>query len=353
MPTLIAWVGAATALFAATIAVSQRDIKKVLAYSTISQLGYMFLAVGSGAYVAAIFHMVTHAFFKALLFLGAGSVIHGVNGEQDMRYMGALRKVMPITCATFIVGWLAIAGVPPFAGFWSKDEILLYAWNNNPALWAVGLLTALLTAYYMSRLVFMVFFGDARWKQDEPAEHHGAPHESPWTMWVPLVVLALLSVAGGALNLPFTDKLTFLERWLHPVVGLTEAELDVATAAKVGLAAVAVVASLAGIAGAYLVYLRKRVPAERLEPEILLRAWRIDETISAAMDGPGRAAAAFVADVVDKRGIDGAVNGVGVLVREGGQRLRVVQTSYVRSYALAIAGGAVLLLGWFITRAGL
>src|SRR5688572_2846709 len=208
----------------------------------------MFIAVGSGAYVAAIFHMVTHAFFKALLFLGAGSVIHGMHHEQDMRYMGALRKVMPITAATFIVGWLAIAGVPPFAGFWSKDEILLFAWNESPALWAVGLVTALLTAFYMSRQVFMVFFGEARWDRagahdgahaagDEQhaedteietsgadAEHLSAahdaagPHESPWQMTLPLVVLAGLAVVAGALNLPFTDDLKVLEHWLHPVV---------------------------------------------------------------------------------------------------------------------------------------
>ena len=196
-PSVIAWVGVITALFAATIAVAQNDIKRVLAYSTISQLGYMFLAVGSGAYVAAVFHMVTHAFFKALMFLGSGSVIHGMHDEQDMRRMGALKKLMPITAGTFIVGWLAIAGVPPFAGFWSKDEILLFAYDKSPVLWAVGLVTALLTAFYMSRQVFMVFFGDARWT--EPAEHaeaadepapHAQPHESPWLMTLPLVVLA-------------------------------------------------------------------------------------------------------------------------------------------------------------------
>ncbi len=171
-PDVIAWVGVITALIAATIAVAQNDIKKVLAYSTISQLGYMFLAVGVGAYVAAVFHMITHAFFKALLFLGAGSVIHGMHDEQDMRRMGGLRKYMPITTATFIVGWLAIAGVPPFSGFFSKDEILLYAWGSGggaaKVMWGIGLVTALLTAYYMSRQVFMVFFGEPRWK-DDPA----------------------------------------------------------------------------------------------------------------------------------------------------------------------------------------
>ncbi len=173
LPTLIAWIGVITALFAATIAVAQNDIKKVLAYSTVSQLGYMFLAVGSGAYVAAIFHMITHAFFKALLFLGSGSVIHGMHDEQDMRKMGRLRLFMPVTAFTFIVGWLAIAGVPPFAGFWSKDEILLFSLAKSPALYIIGIVTALLTAYYMTRQVMMVFFGEARWK-DAGAEH-GAP----------------------------------------------------------------------------------------------------------------------------------------------------------------------------------
>ena len=180
-PDVIAWVGVITALFAATIAVAQNDIKKILAYSTVSQLGYMFLAVGVGAYVAAIFHMVTHAFFKALLFLGSGSVIHGMHDEQDIRRMGGLRKYMPITAATFIVGWLAIAGVPPLSGFWSKDEILLFAYDANPALWAVGLVTALLTAYYMSRQVFLVFFGEERVRERQPrpeqADH--ADHAEP------------------------------------------------------------------------------------------------------------------------------------------------------------------------------
>ncbi len=191
--TTIAWVGVITALFAATIAIAQNDIKRVLAYSTVSQLGYMFLAVGSGAYVAAIFLMVAHAFFKALLFLGSGSVIHGMHDEQDMRYMGFLRKAMPITAATFIVGWLAIAGVPPLAGFWAKDEVLLFALAKSPALYIIGLVTAVLTAFYMTRQVVMVFFGEARW--DDRAAEHGAhgdrkPHESPWIMLTPLVVLA-------------------------------------------------------------------------------------------------------------------------------------------------------------------
>ena len=169
-PQVIAWVGALTALFAATAAVAQNDIKKVLAYSTVSQLGYLFLAVGVGGYVPAIFHMVTHAFFKALLFLAAGSVIHGMHHEQDMRRYGGLYKLLPVTATTFIIGWLAIAGVPPFSGFWSKDEILAYAWNDNKVLWGIGLLTALLTAFYMSRQVFMTFFGRYRFGDPSPEE---------------------------------------------------------------------------------------------------------------------------------------------------------------------------------------
>src|SRR6266550_4617582 len=200
---VVAWVGALTALVAATIALVNFDIKRVLAYSTISQLGYMFLAVGVGAYTAAIFHMVTHAFFKALMFLGAGSVMNGMEDEQDMRWMGGLKKYMPVTAMTFIVGWLAIAGIFPFAGFWSKDEILGATWvtgtvNGHQILWGIGALTAFLTAFYMTRQVRLVFFGEERWHD---RLHHN-PHESPKVMTMPLVVLAVLSLVGGALNLP-------------------------------------------------------------------------------------------------------------------------------------------------------
>src|SRR6478735_3513967 len=252
LPTTIAWIGVITALFAATIAVAQNDIKKVLAYSTVSQLGYMFLAVGSGAYVAAIFHMITHAFFKALLFLGSGSVIHGMHDEQDMRKMGGLRKLMPITAFTFIIGWLAIAGVPPFAGFFSKDDILLYAYAESPALYVVGLFTALLTAYYMTRQVMMVFFGKARW--EDAHEEHGAhgdfkPHESPPIMLVPLVVLAGLTIIGGFMQLPFSADTKHLEHWLEPVIEFAEVDIAGTFAADTLYfwMAVAILASIAGI----------------------------------------------------------------------------------------------------------
>ncbi|MGH9084128.1 MAG: NADH-quinone oxidoreductase subunit L [Acidimicrobiales bacterium] len=360
-PDVIAWVGVLTALFAATIAVAQNDIKKVLAYSTISQLGYMFLAVGVGAYVAAIFHMITHAFFKALLFLGSGSVIHGMHDEQDMRRMGGLRRLMPVTAATFVIGWLAIAGVPPFAGFWSKDEILLFAYDANPALWAIGLLTALLTAYYMSRQVFMVFFGTERWQ--EPAEPATAdtdegsaadhpvptPHESPWLMTFPLVVLAGLSLVGGGLNLPFTKDLHLLEHWLEPVIEGNERVLDLATGTKVGLAVIAMVVAGLGIALAVRVYLQHR--ARAIEPAILADAWRYDSSIAAFAGGPGRAGFQAASDF-DRTVIDGAVDGVAGLVRRGGRGLRVVQSGYVRSYALGVGVGVIVLLGYFLTRVG-
>jgi NADH-quinone oxidoreductase subunit L len=361
-PDIIAWVGVGTALFAATIAVAQNDIKKVLAYSTISQLGYMFLAVGTGAYVAAVFHMVTHAFFKALLFLGSGSVIHGLHGEQDMRRMGGVRKWMPVTAFTFIIGWLAIAGVPPFAGFWSKDEILAFAFEANPALWAIGLATALLTAYYMSRQVFLVFYGEPRFDQEEAHTAHPGggphpnavhPHESPGTMLTPLVVLAVLSVIGGGLNLPFSDDFKLLESWLHPVLEFagepTEAELTLSGATQVTLAVIATLAALIGIGLAVVVYLRRRV--RPVEPAVLAHGWYYDEAVSAFMGGPGRAAYDGVT-AFDEHVIDGAVNGTGVLVREGGARLRVAQTGYVRNYALGIAVGAVILVGLLLTQAG-
>ena len=252
---IVAIIGAATALFAATIGLAQNDIKKVLAYSTISQLGYMFLACGLGAFTAAIFHVITHAFFKALLFLGSGSVIHGMHHEQDMRRMGGLKKYMPITFATMLTGWLAISGIPIFAGFFSKDEILWKAWSSgaggfslpspvwSKALWAVGALTALLTAIYMTRMMVMTFWGSERFRESHPhhaaaelanatpdSAHHGdhsvyEPHESPWSMTVPLIVLAILSTVGGLIGVPYALSSMFgghpenyIERTLEPVV---------------------------------------------------------------------------------------------------------------------------------------
>ncbi|MFM2071216.1 MAG: NADH-quinone oxidoreductase subunit [Actinomycetota bacterium] len=355
VPTMIAIVGCATALFAATIAVAQNDIKKVLAYSTVSQLGYMFLAVGSGAYVAAIFHMVTHAFFKALLFLGSGSVIHGMHHEQDMRRMGALRKLMPITAFTFIIGWLAIAGVPPFAGFWSKDEILMYAFAKSPVLYVFGLVTAVLTAYYMTRQVIMVFYGKARWH--DHAEEHGAhgdftPHESPGTMLMPLVVLAGLSLVGGLLQLPFSSDVHFLEKWLEPVVHIGEADIGGTWANnnKYVLMAIAVVCASVGIAASVMVYAKKK--AKAIEPTILNQGWYYDKTISAFMGGPGRKAFEAIA-WFDRTIVDGAVNQVGKVVRGSAGEARKIQSGYVRQYAAAIGVSVVLLLVWFVVIRGI
>mgnify|MGYP000707338909 FL=1 len=351
-PMIIACVGAATALFAASIAVAQNDIKKVLAYSTVSQLGYMFLAVGSGAYVAAIFHMVTHAFFKALLFLGSGSVIHGMHHEQDMRRMGALRKLMPVTAITFIIGWLAIAGVPPFAGFWSKDEILLYVYANNRGLYVVGLVTALLTAYYMTRQVIMVFYGEAKWKNN--AQDHGAhgdfePHESPKIMLFPLVVLAVLSVVGGAMQLPFSKKLHFLEHWLAPVVEESEANISKTWAYenKYVLLMVAVLIAATGIAAAFAVYAKKK--AKAIEPRVLEQAWFYDAGAAKLIGGPGRAAFNAVA-WADTHIVDGAVNGTATLVRNVAGQVRKSQSGFTRLYAALMAVGAVALLAWFLYR---
>jgi NADH-quinone oxidoreductase subunit L len=358
-PQIVAWVGAVTALFAATIAVAQTDIKKVLAYSTVSQLGYMFLAVGSGAFVAAIFHMVTHAFFKALMFLGSGSVIHGMHHEQDMRRMGALRKVMPITAGTFIIGWLAIAGVPPFAGFWSKDEILLFTLARSPVLYVIGLVTAVLTAYYMTRQVIMVFFGEARW--NDHAEEHGAhgefkPHESPAIMLFPLVVLSVLSVLGGIIQLPSfgiipKDLRHRLEDWLHPVVAPGEAVISGTSAydAKAWLALLAIACALFGIVVAVLVYSRKRLKA--IEPALLADGWRYDAAVSAFMGGPGRRAFDAIA-WFDANVVDGAVNGVAGLVRSTSGAVRRVQTGNMRNYAGIVGIGVVLMLLWFVVVRG-
>ncbi len=345
---IIAVVGAATALFAALCAVAQHDIKKVLAYSTISQLGYMFLAIGSGAYVAAIFHVITHAFFKALLFLGSGSVIHGMGDEQDMRKMGALRLAMPITAATFIVGWLAIAGVPPFAGFWSKDEILLAAWeqhNIGPLLWGVGLVTALLTAYYMSRQVILVFFGEQRW--DEEAH----PHESSWTMTAPLCVLAGAAAVGGVINLPLVKDWLVLEHFLEPIFNHPH-HFSSGTLTKIALAVISVAAGIVGIFFAVMTWLTKRIPNDRLEPDFLENAMYIDATYARVVGGVGTSGFQGTANV-DERFVDGAVNGIGKLILKTGQLIRPAQSGYIRNYAVGVAVGAlaiIVLLTWGLLR---
>ncbi len=366
-PSLIAWVGLFTALFAATIAVAQDDIKKVLAYSTVSQLGFMIVAVGSGVYVAALFHMVTHAFFKALLFLGSGSVIHGMNNDQNMKRYGGLAKFMPVTAMTFIVGWLAIAGIPPFSGFWSKDEIVVATWANddifaNKVLFVLLLVAALLTAFYMTRLVVLTFFGKPRWRDevtgeawvssDEPLEPRH-PHESPWMMTLPLVVLAGLAAVAGFINLPFSKDLKFFEHWLEPSLLGNEFHGSTSGGTKWILAIVATLCALVGIVAAVVTYLGRRGSDTVTAPEppaIVADGWGYDRAVSAFMGGPGRAGFALLSKF-DGSVVDGAVNKIGAAVRWDGQFLRRLQNGLVRSYAVFIALGAIALMIWFGVQA--
>jgi NADH-quinone oxidoreductase subunit L len=366
--TVISWIGAITALGAATVALKQNDIKKVLAYSTLSQLGYMFIAVGVGAYSAAIFHMVTHAFFKALLFLGSGSVIHGMHDEQDMRKMGGLRKYMPVTAMTFVVGWLAIAGVIPFAGFWSKDEILAKAWaHHSYALWAVGVVAALFTAFYMTRLVWLTFYGPERFRDPQLADDGTAhevhePHESPALMLIPLGALAGLSLVGGFLNLPFTKQsLDFLSQWLAPSFAGSRA-LEVGSfSTGLALSTLALVVAVGGILWGASVYRNGLTPAgedpidEKLGPvaKVFAHAYYFDIGLARLVSGPVTSFARFLAEGVDRKVIDGAVNGIGTVFRTGSGGLRSLQTGLVRNYALAIALGAVALLVFFVLRVNL
>ena len=348
----VATVGAVTALWAATIALAQNDIKKVLAYSTISQLGYMFLGVGLTAYVAGVFHLMTHAFFKALLFLAAGSVIHGMHHEQDMLKMGGLRKHMPVTALTMGIATLAIAGVPPLAGFWSKDEILAVAFEAGGfagVLWFAGVVTAMLTAFYMTRQFVLVFMGKPRW--DEGVH----PHESPRVMTVPLIVLALLSLGAGFLNTPFFGL--GLEHFLEPsfeFASLAHPSDDLSMFFI--LAAISVLAGVAGIVMAYLAYNRPRELWERFQGGFG-RAWtaweqayRVDDLYGATLVKPGRALAEAAAFKVDLPIVDGAVNGIARLVRSVGSGARTLQTGYVRNYGVAFVAGIVAILLWVLAR---
>jgi NADH-quinone oxidoreductase subunit L len=409
---IVAIIGAATALFAATIGLAQNDIKKVLAYSTISQLGYMFLACGVGAFVAAIFHVITHAFFKALLFLGSGSVIHGTHDEQDMRRMGGLKKYMPITFATMITGWLAICGVPFFAGFFSKDEILWRTWSAPPfslpsptfskILWGVGAITALLTAVYMTRMMVMTFWGEERFRKAHHDSHensshaHGSqgapePHESPWIMTVPLIVLAVLSTIGGFIGVPYalsslvTDRdINVIEHTLEPVIAHTGAEpqhsqtevellstppqeTDSASpihplaesavaphathnveeiAAERLLAAVSVLIGLLGIGIGWWVFRRR--PLLQM-PRLLENKYYVDEIYDATIIKP--------IDVGSREGlwkifdigvIDGFLHSIGEAVVEAGRLARHLQGGFVRAYAAIILTGALIIIGIFV-----
>jgi NADH-quinone oxidoreductase subunit L len=439
---IVAIIGAATAIFAATIGLAQNDIKKVLAYSTVSQLGYMFLACGVGAFGAAIFHVMTHAFFKALLFLGSGSVIHGMHHEQDMRRMGNLRKYMPITHITMLLGWLAICGIFPWAGFFSKDEILYrtFAAEATPGhtiLWIVGVVTAVLTAAYMTRLMTMTFWtperfhealpdgnhlhdaahaeenahaqGDAHdathhdsdhhFDDDEDEEHHQLapdfkPHESPWTMTVPLIVLAILSTVGGLVGVPYAlssmigqGDVNVFEKTLEPViahVGLkqtgeaahttnagghessiavspeahsgsvaaehgTEAAHEHSTAelnTERGLAGLSLTLAIIGILIGYFTFVKRPL---LMMPSILEHKWYVDEVYNKGIVDPiTNASREGLWKIFDVGIIDGLVNGMGAFMAELGNVVRHVQVGFVRSYAAIILFGALALIGYFV-----
>jgi NADH-quinone oxidoreductase subunit L len=348
---VIAIVGGVTAFVAATIACAQQDIKKVLAFSTVSQIGYMVLAVGSGAYVAAIFLMVAHAFFKGLLFLAAGSAIHGLDGEQDLKRMGALRRYMKWTTVTFTVGWLAIAGIPPLAGFWAKGDVLDNVYAHYKVLWVLGLLTAVLTAYYMTRLQVLAFGDDPRWDKvgpnGEPALH--APHESPWVMRLPLVILAVAAFVGGVLNLPWSHGFG-LDRWLAPVFSGSLYADHLHSGGLWALAITDIAAALIGVILAVALWRGALVDKPILEPQFLQRVWYWDDFYDAVIGRPSQRLAVFLAWVVDARIIDGAVNGTARLVRSTGTATRKLQTGYVRNYALGIAIGMAAIVVFLLSR---
>ena len=336
--TVVLVIGLLTAVYAATCALGQDDLKRVLAYSTISQLGYMFFALGLKAYAAALFLLVTHAFYKALLFLSAGSVMHGLGGETDLKKMGALRRAMPITAAMLGIGALAIAGVPPLSGFFAKDQILEVANRSGYLIaWLVALAGALLSALYISRLTFLAFFGRDRTER--------AAHESPPVMTVPLAILAVAAIFGGVLGLSATTGR--LHAFLAPVLG----ELAEGTSGLpiVVLSVISVLVALAGIAVGWLVYGSGRIDWVALRvrfaavQRFLAHGWYVDDVYSTLLVSPGKSGAAFLASEVDQRVIDGAVNGVGQLFQWAASRGRRLQTGLVRNYGLAFLVGVVVI----------
>jgi NADH-quinone oxidoreductase subunit L len=346
--TVVAWIGGLTAVFAATIALVQNDIKRIVAYSTISQLGYMFLGAGVGAYASAIFHLATHAFFKALLFLAAGSVIHGLSGEQDIRKMGGLRKHMPITAWTFLIGALANAGIAPLAGFWSKDEILYGAIaGGQVAVWALGAGGAFLTAFYMLRCYYVAFEGPSR--VDTHAAHH--LHESPPVMTVPLAILALFSAGVGFVGFP--PEHGVYHRLVEPVFAAArEAEAHAALVGEVPMAILSLAIAVAGVLVATRFYVwRPETPARMAERyskayRVLLNKYYVDELYDAIIVEPIRRGSFWLWRKFDELVIDGSVNGVASVVRVGSLALRRVQTGYVMNYVLSFIVGAVAILGY-------
>lgn len=356
---VIAIIGAATAVLAATIGMTQWDIKKVLAYSTVSQLGYMFLACGVGAFGAAMFHLMTHAFFKALMFLGSGSVIHAMHEEQDIRKMGALKKYMPITHITFLLGWLAIIGVPPFAGFFSKDEILAYAFNSpfgSPILWAAGALGATLTAFYMTRLMALTFWGKSR----VPEEVH--PHESPALMTIPLIVLAILSVIGGWIGIPHVigEVLGHIpnvwEHWLHPLITPIPGWQPIDHATEWTLMGVSVGLATISAIVAYQFYVKSpdapKKFAEKIKPiyTLIYNKYFVDEAYFAFIINPLVNISRNTWYYIDVNFIDKMTYLAGDLAKGMGSMVRSSQTGNMQQYAMYIGIGVVVVLSFVIMR---
>jgi len=398
---IIAVVGAATALFAGTIGLVQNDIKRVLAYSTVSQLGYMFLAMGVGAYGAGIFHLYTHAFFKACLFLGSGAVIHALHGEQDIRNMGGLKKHIPITYWTFVIASVAIAGVPLLSGFFSKDEILFETFvEGHQLLWAVGAITSFLTATYMWRLVHLTFHGEERFGHGAPADAHGhghaahghghddhghghahgAPHDAPWPMATALVVLAVGSIVAGYVNIPHAiGGHANLHEWLTPVFNATNCGAEVTTgelagmalepctpveertedhaALELGLMGVSSLLAFAGIGLATFLWLKNRQIPERLAAQypgvhkLLLNKYYVDEVYDATIVQPIKVVSTEgLWRGFDVKVVDGAVNGAGYLVSGVSIVLRLLQNGSVKTYAASMFVGAVAVLAYYLWR---
>jgi NADH-quinone oxidoreductase subunit L len=342
---IIAVVGIATALIAAIIALTQTDIKKVLAYSTVSQLGYMFLGLGVGAYTGSFFHVLTHAFFKALLFLGAGSVIHAMHHEQDMRHMGGLRGKLKTTFTTMMIGTIAIAGLPPFSGFFSKDEILAHAYQASPILWGIGVLTAFLTAFYMFRMMFLTFSG--KYRGTHHAESH--IHESPGTMTLPLIILAILAAIGGAINIPHVfGGNEWLAHWLSPVVAQHELELSHST--EFTLMGISVLAAVAATIYAYSKYVKgAHVPVADEAPRSALaklsyNKFYLDEIYDFLFTKPLNALSKFFYKILDTKFIDGIVNGLGWSTNEASKGIRLLQSGNVGFYIFMMVFGIIALL---------
>lgn len=355
---IVALIGALTAMFAASIGFAQYDIKRVLAYSTISQLGYMFVGVGVGAYAAGIFHLMTHAFFKALLFLGAGSVMHALSGELDMRRMGGLKKYMPVTHKTFLAACLAIAGIPGFSGFFSKDEILWKAFTSPVGgifIYVIALITAFMTAFYMFRLLFNTFYGSER--MDEHVKHH--VHESPKLMTIPLVILAILSVVGGYVGIPHVlGGGANFEKFLEPVFEASKLPENGhgSEALELGLMALSVVAALLGIYLAYVYYLKNpRLSEEfarrhRTLYETVHNKYFVDEIYGFLFVNNLLRVGRFLRVIIDEGIIDGIVNGVGYFLRGLGSLFRFLQSGYVQAYAVSVIIGAIVVTGYLLIK---